>query len=188
MKTLRLLVLVALLFLPLGARAEQVTIDSQNSKLGFKARMLLGSVDGQFDFWTGSINVDRADKLKSSVNVKIDAKSIDTDNRMRDKHLRDEDFFATEKYPEIVFQSRSVTPVPDQKDTYEVVGDLTLRGTTREIKFPAEIREHDGVITAKAKFKIDRQDFGMNYKSYFNPIKDDVVVRFDITTSKPASP
>src|SRR5258706_15791568 len=86
-------------------------MDTEKSILQFAVSSFFSNVRGRFDYWTGSIDFDPKEPLRSKVTIKIQAKTINTDNRTRDKHLRSEDFFWTEKFPEITFESVSITPV-----------------------------------------------------------------------------
>lgn len=118
---------------PLSA-AEQFQIDPVHSYVGFSIRHLAVSwVKGEFKDFAGEILYDPEDITRSSVSVVIQAASLDTRNERRNNHLKSPDFFAAEQFPEITFQSKRVER---RGDGFVAIGDLTIRGITREIELP----------------------------------------------------
>src|SRR5437870_4063702 len=112
-------------------------LDTAHSGINFSVRhMVVSKVRGRFAKYSGSIRIDEADLTRSSVNVTIDAGSIDTGVADRDTHLRSADFFDVETFPELRFASRRVEKVGEGR--YRVVGELTIRDVTREIALDAE--------------------------------------------------
>lgn len=124
---------------------------------------------GRFNKISGSFSIDPSDASKNAVDVTIDADSIDSNNAGRDKHLKSQDFFSTTEFPTITFKSKSwkSTGTVDGEAAFDVVGDLTLLGKSKEIT--VQIR-HTGTGAGRsgelagleAKFTIKRTDFGMN--------------------------
>ena len=143
-------------------------IDSAHSTIGFSIRhMVFSKVRGRFLKYTGAIQLDDADVSKSWVEVTIDAASIDTGTAQRDTHLRSADFFDVEKFPELRFRSTRVEDVGNGR--LRVLGELTIRDTTREIALDAEPagrgmdpwgNERVGFV---AKASIERKDFGLTW-------------------------
>jgi polyisoprenoid-binding protein YceI len=141
-------------------------IDATHPTIGFSIRhMVFSKVRGRFLKYTGAIRIDDGDPAKSWVEVAIDAASIDTGTAQRDNHLRSADFFDVEKFPELRFRSTRVEEVGG--DRLRVIGELTIRDTTREIALDAEPagrgmdpwgNERIGFV---AKASIDRKDFGL---------------------------
>ena len=131
-KTLFAAVLAAAVTLPV--HADVYTIDKGHSDVSFQVRHLVTQVRGKFNDYEGTINLDPANLEHSNVDFRIKAPSIDTGVADRDKHLRSEDFFFTEKYPEITFKSKSIKKA--DKDTYNVTGTLTMRGVAKEVTLP----------------------------------------------------
>ena len=129
----RALVPALLLALPLAAQ-DTYKIDAVHSEVSFKIRHMVAKSTGRFTKFEGLINVDGADISKSTVEVRIDAASVNTDNEGRDKHLRSGDFFDVEKFPAITFKSTAVKEVA--KGKLEVTGDFTMHGVTKRITFP----------------------------------------------------
>src|SRR5262245_48096693 len=107
-------------------------IDPTHSTVGFSIRhMVFSKVRGRFLKYTGAIQLDDTDPAKSWVEVTIDAGSIDTGTAQRDNHLRSADFFAVESFPELRFRSTRVEDAGGGR--LRVIGDLTIRDTTREV-------------------------------------------------------
>jgi polyisoprenoid-binding protein YceI len=105
-------------------------IDPGHSDISFSIRHFVSRVRGTFGKWSGSIIVDTMDVTKGSVDVTIQAPSIDTQNENRDNDLRSANFFEVEKYPTITFKSTRVT---GSKEELTITGDLTIRGVTKPV-------------------------------------------------------
>jgi polyisoprenoid-binding protein YceI len=151
---------------PAAATTEAFVFDKAHTKVGFQIRHWLTKVEGRFREFDGRIAIDRAQPANSSVDVTIQAASIDTGQERRDNHLRSADFFEVEKYPTITFKSSKV--VPKGKDLYEVTGDFTMHGVTKTLVVPVR---HTGFLNLgkqeKAGFEIvlpiNRKDFGITW-------------------------
>jgi len=143
-------------------------LDPSHSAIRFTVRhLMISKVHGQFTGWTGAVELDEADPSRSSVTVDIDAASINTNEEKRDAHLRSADFFDVEKFPKLTFASTRVL-TKGGKIT-QVVGDLTIHGTTREVTLEVEdvgrTRDPWGGERAgfEASTKISRKDFGLEW-------------------------
>ena len=110
---------------------EAYKFDQARSTIGFSVHQFLGTTHGKFKKFEGKIEIDREHPENSSVNARIDVRSIDTAIVKRDNHLRSPEFFDVEKYPEITFKSRSVKQTGAQEG--DIVGDLTMHGVTKQI-------------------------------------------------------
>lgn len=154
-----------------AARAPSDTvryeIDRAHSRAMFTVRhLMVTDVDGRLTGITGSILLDTADVRRSSVDVTIDASTIDTGEPRRDEHLRSADFLDVANHPTIRFRSRAVGV---EGDRYFMVGDLTIRGVTREVRIPFELRgpvdvgRGRSVIGADGSLTIDRHDYDVSY-------------------------
>lgn len=146
---------------------ENYQIDLAHSYVGFGVKhLVISTVKGNFDDFSGTINFDENDMTKSSVDVKIQVGSIDTDNTDRDNHLRSADFFDVENYPEMVFKSDSVTK---EDDKYVMHGQLTLHGVTKPIdvhfEFLGKINSPWGqeVIAFDGTASLSRKEYGMTW-------------------------
>ena len=128
--------------------------------------MTVSNVKGEFKKVKGDAKIDDNNIAGLTVEVNIDAASVNTDHAKRDDHLRSEDFFDVAKYPTITFVSKKVTRVDENR--LKVVGDLTIRGVTKEITVDvegptAEVKDPGGNIRrgATGTSKINRKDFGI---------------------------
>lgn len=143
-------------------------IDSAHSGIHFAVRhLVIAKVRGQFSRWTGALEAPDGDLDRAVARVTIDASSIDTGVADRDAHLRSADFLDVETHPEITFESRRVEPAGDAR--LRLVGDLTLRGVTREVTLEVEsagiAKDPWGNVRAgfTARTAIDRKDFGLTW-------------------------
>lgn len=143
-------------------------IDLGHSSVNFSVRHLVVSkTRGRFTRWEGTVELDDNDLAASRVDVNIDAASIDTDLADRDVHLRSADFLDVEKHPRIGFRSRRLERLGE--DRLRILGDLTIRGVTREISFDAEYagREKDPWGGERAGFtasgRLSRKNFGLEW-------------------------
>lgn len=142
-------------------------IDASHSGVHFSVRhLVVAKVRGRFTAFAGTLAFDEAAPERSSVEVRIDAGSINTGVDQRDAHLRSPDFFDAEKFPALTFVSRRVER---SADGFTVTGDLTIRGVTREVVLPVEYAGHTkdpwGGERAgfAARVAIDRKDFGLTW-------------------------
>ncbi len=165
----RLLMIVALVALaPAGSAvaAQDYTIDSAHSSVGFTIRHIVSRTTGKFNEFSGSITYDAENPSNSSVTVTIAIASLDTNNERRDNHVKGPDFFDAEKYPEMTFVSSGAET---KGDLLMMTGDLTLHGVTRKVTLPIEVLgvgTHPMTKAPVAGFKADliikRSDFGVN--------------------------
>ncbi|KUG26597.1 ycei like family protein [hydrocarbon metagenome] len=165
------IILYFLLFAVLTVSAQtNWSFDKSHSKIGFTvSHMVITDVDGKFNEYEGTVVTEGEDFEGAHVNFTIEANSINTDNERRDNHLRSDDFFAADEYPQITFAGKSMKKVSENK--YELVGDLTIRGITKEIKLDVT---HNGTVqdpwgNTKAGFKLagslDRFEYGLKWNT-----------------------
>lgn len=146
---------------------EHYKIDPVHSSVDFRVRHFVNRVSGRFGEFSGDLHIDRDNLENSSAEVTIRVASVDTNNSDRDDHLRTDDFFDAENYPEITFISTSWEYQGD--DRFHITGDLTIRGTTREVTLDAELLgfgegRGDIFLTGwEASTSIDRTDFGVSW-------------------------
>jgi len=149
--------------------ARTLEIDRSHSEVAFQVRHLLSKVRGRFADFTGTIEFDEASPVDSRVNVTIQARSIETAEPDRDKHLRAADFFDADTYPTLTFVSTSVTPRGG--NVYDVEGDLTIRGNTRRVVLPASFLGSAQDPWGNTKFvfeaetTLNRKDFGLSWNA-----------------------
>ena len=186
--------LAAALSLPAAAANSNWQIDPAHSSAQFSVRhMAISTVRGAFSKVTGSVVFDDKDVSKSTVDVTIDANSVDTRVPDRDNDLRSEKFFDVAHYPSITFKSRKVEQVAPGK--LKVTGDLTIRGTTKEVVLDVEgptppMKDPWGNTrnAATATTKINRQDFGVKWNATLDNggvvVGDDVSIIIDVELVK----
>jgi polyisoprenoid-binding protein YceI len=143
-------------------------IDTAHSGINFSIRhMVVSKVRGRFAKYTGAVQLDADDLTGSALNVEIDASSIDTGVAQRDDHLRGADFFDVEQHPTLRYRSQRIEKLADER--YRVLGQLTIRGITREV--PLEV-EYGGRATDPwgneragftARASLSRKDFGLEW-------------------------
>lgn len=187
------MVTAAVLLAATGAPAETsaYTIDASHSSVGFKVRhMMVSDVRGSFGALSGTINLDPANIEASSVEVTIDATTITTYNEKRDGHLKSPDFFDVAQYPTITFKSKKVMK---KGESWVAVGDLTMRGVTKEIELPFTITGpvavgQKSLIGVSASTKINRQDFGVSWNKNLDAggvvVSDMVTVELEVEAAK----
>lgn len=181
MRLSRGLLLGAVVSLLIGVAASahgdvvRLRIEPAESALTFHATSRLVNADGRFHRFGGTVTVDPRDPTSARASVTVEAASIDTDNTKRDNHLRSQDFFWAERYPTIVFES---TRAERASGGVVVVGRLTIRGVTRDIRVPTTVELSPDGFVARGDFELKRSDYEMNYQSRLNPVGDVVRVSF----------
>ena len=185
-------VLLALLFTVglianTGWAADTYKIDDAHTTSGFSAKhMMISNVGGQFDKFDGEVVFDPKDLANSKINVTIDVLSIDTRNEKRDEHLRSADFFDAAQFPTITFVSKKITLT-------EIVGDLTMKGVTKEVTIPATIagpiKSPMGIaIGITGTFTLNRQDYGVSFNKVLDQggvaVSNDIVVNISVEAIK----
>jgi polyisoprenoid-binding protein YceI len=184
-------VLTVILAMEAAASAQSGTwqIDPNHSAAQFSVRHLgVSTVRGAFMKVSGSAMYDPADPSKDTIDVSIDASSVDTRVQMRDNDLRSPNFLDVQKYPTITFKSKRAKSAGDGK--LQVVGDLTIHGVTKEVTLDvdgpsAPIKDPWGNqrIGASASTKINRKDFGVNGAA--TAVGDEISITIDTELIQP---
>jgi polyisoprenoid-binding protein YceI len=182
--------LAGMLSLPAFAGTTTWQIDPKHSSAQFAVtHLMISTVRGEFHQVNGTVVIDDADISRSSVNVTIDASTVDTREPDRDKHLLSPDFFDVAKYPTMTFKSTRVEPAAPGK--LKVTGDLTIRGVTKQVVLevtapkPA-IKDPWGLqrTAVSGSTKINRQDFGVAWNKSLDAggvvVGDDVNITLDV--------
>ena len=150
-------IFLVLLLLAFTASGFAQNIDQSKSKVDFKIGSIMwAKVKGEITNMDGTVNFNEDDLSKSSFNVSVDVKTIDTDNEKRDEHLKNEDFFETEKYPFISFKSSEITKTDDGYVTY---GKLTIKDVTKDVSIPFSVQKTGRSKTLVGEFEITRLDY-----------------------------
>jgi polyisoprenoid-binding protein YceI len=149
---------------------------------------MISKVRGTFKTLTGTIELPPDSGIPTSINVTIDATSIDTREPQRDTHLRSADFLETETYPTLTFASTSIKPI--DATNFEVTGDLTIHGVTKSVTVTAELTGQgkdpwgNDRVGYEAAFKVNRKDHGLVWNQALEAggvaIGDQVDVTLDI--------
>jgi len=171
------------------------TLDPAHTRIGFVARhAMVTKVRGSFDEFAGTAVLDGANPANSRVEVTIEAASIDTRNAQRDEHLRGNDFLAMQEYPKITFVSTGVRQAGET--TFEVTGDLTIKGVTKAITIPFEFEgaATDPFGNQRVGFEgavtINRKDYGVSWNAALEGggvlVSDKVTLEFEISAIKSA--
>lgn len=145
-------------------------IDPAHTLLEFSVKhMMIATVKGRFSGVEGGLYADLPDLTTADIEVTADANTVDTREAQRDQHLRSADFFDVENFPQITFKSNRIERTGN--DAYKIIGDLTIRGVTREVAFDTTFEgmgkdpwggERAGF---SAEAKINRKDFGLNWNA-----------------------
>ena len=166
-------------------------VDPSHSRVGFRVKHLgISNVRGEFRDFDGQFVIAEDGTATASGTVKV--ASIDTNEGDRDGHLKSADFFDADTYPEITFQSTSITATDE--DTYEIIGDLTMHGVTKPITHTAEIGGSDADmygntrIGLEATAELSRSDYGMTFNAALGSgnmmVSDKVKLDLDIQAVK----
>jgi len=131
----------------------------QGSTMQFIVQNVGFDVHGSFSGFKGSINFDAQKPVTDSFDVTIDAASVNTDNTMRDGHLKDDSYFDVKNYPTIHLVSSKITA--GKGGTFNVTGKLTIKNKTADITFPFTAAPSGDGYLLKGSFKINRRDYGV---------------------------
>jgi polyisoprenoid-binding protein YceI len=180
----------------LASAAETYKVDRNHSDVVFEIRHLVSKVTGRFGEFDALLIVDKANPAGGKMDFTINVASIDTKVPDRDKHLRSADFFDVEKFPEIRFRSTKI--VPAGTDRYDVTGDFTMRGVTKQVTLPVEVlgvgkdQRGNERIGFEVDTKLNRKDYGIVWNRALDEggvvLGDDVRVRIALSMVKQSQP
>lgn len=194
MKTLSLVSLA--LLVPSAAVSAEYQIDAAHTRVGFSvSHMMVSTVHGQFAGVSGAVDYDPADVGATRMNITIDVASVDTRNADRDDHLRNPDFFDVASHPQMTFTSKKVKDL--KGPGFDVIGDLTLRGVTKEVVLHVDglagpVKDPWGnlKVGGHAWTVLNRQDFGVSWNSTLDQggvvVGDEVRVDIDVEIARKA--
>jgi polyisoprenoid-binding protein YceI len=175
---------------------SQWTVDPSHSAAHFSVRhMMVTTVRGQLGPISGAVEYDGKDVRSAKADVRIDVSGISTQNAKRDGHLRSDDFFDAANHPFITFKSKRVEP--GSAGAFTLIGDLTIRGTTKEVALNVEgptppVKGMGGLrVGATATTKINRLDYGLKWNSMVEAgpvVSDEVSITIDLELTRPAMP
>ena len=164
-----------------GNENDTFTLNTQSSKLIWKADKVTGSHSGNLQFKNGSL-ITKDGKLTGG-SFEVDMTSVnstDLEGEWKQKlegHLKSEDFFNTEKFPTAKFEITKVEYISTDRAPYKIVGKLTIKGITNEITFNAKVSVDGKTLTATTEFKIDRTKWDIKYGSgqFFSDLGDKMI-------------
>ncbi len=180
---------------PIVVTAGTWKIDPVHSQVGFAVRhLMIATVRGRFGGVQGTVRTEEGDPTAASVEVAIDAASIDTREEQRDAHLRSADFFDAASHPTLNYRSRRIDTRPE--GTLRVIGDLTIRGITREVALnvtpDGQGRDPWGGerMAFSAAATINRRDFGLTWNQALEAggvvVGDEVKIAIEVELVKAA--
>jgi polyisoprenoid-binding protein YceI len=167
MKKFVVVFLVMIAVTALATAQSEWKVDKVHSSVTFSVRhMLIAEVSGNFKDFSIVLKSDKEDFTDAVVEGIIQVESINTENEYRDKHLKSDDFFNAEKFPEIKFKSTNFEKLSDNK--YKITGDFKLRDVTKEVTFDAvlngTLKTDKGYLSAwKATTTINRFDYNLKW-------------------------
>jgi polyisoprenoid-binding protein YceI len=187
-------VALASLTLASTAFAGDYTVDSAHSRVGFSiTHLTVSTVHGSFGAASGTVSYDPKNVAATKINAKVTVGSINTVDEKRDGHLKSPDFFDAAKFPEMTFVSKAVKNITPQ--TFDVVGDLTIHGVTKETTLHVntlspEVKDPWGnvKIGTHAEGSLNRKDFGLVWNQTLETggllVGEDVKIELDIEMTK----
>jgi polyisoprenoid-binding protein YceI len=165
-----LLVTLSLISGSFAQTAKTWNVDKMHSAVKFSvSHLVISEVDGSFKIFDGNIVATKEDFTDAKINFTVDVNSINTDNANRDGHLKSDDFFNAEKYPNMTFVSTSFKK--KSGSAYELTGDLTIRDVTKKVTFAVKYggTTKDPYGNTKAGFKatgtINRLQYGLKWNT-----------------------
>ena len=168
-------------------------IDPAHSNVEFAVKhLMISTVKGRFGDVKGTVRLDESNPADTRIDIEIGTASVDTRAEQRDTHLRSPDFFDVERYPTMRFTSKRIEG--DIRGTFTIVGDLTLRGVTREATLEAEFtgrgRDPWGGerLGFEAKGKINRKEYGLTWNQALEAggwvVGDDIKLNIEVELVK----
>lgn len=197
MKTLKQTAIAALLVVSWGFNAQtNWKVDGSHSKLGFSVtHLMVSETEGKFKVYEGTVSSkSEMDFTDAKIEFSIDVNSINTDDEKRDGHLKGADFFDVEKFPKMTFKATSMK-VGKIKGTYDLEGDLTMRGVTKKVKLTAigaskTVKDPWGNTKYAFKItgKLNRVDYGLKWNAALEAggvvVSEDVKINCTIELNK----
>jgi polyisoprenoid-binding protein YceI len=170
-----------------AATAVKYGFDQSSSKVTWTGSKVTGKHDGGFGTFKGTVDVVDGAPEKSKVDVQIEADSLTSDTEKLTGHLKSPDFFDVKTHPKAAFVSTEIKKGGDKGASHTVTGNLTIKGITKTISFPANVTLSGDAANVDAEFAINRRDFSLNYAGMPNDlIRDEVVIKLVIRGKKAA--
>ncbi len=148
---------VFLSFLTWNTTAQKFIQDKLATKITFKIKNFGSYVDCQFSDVNFDVSFNKNDLTNSYINTTIAVSSVDTNNKSRDKSLKKEKYFNVAKFPNIILKSTKIEMI--DTNSYNLIGDLTIKGTTKSITIPIILSQDGNKLSINADFEINRLDY-----------------------------
>jgi polyisoprenoid-binding protein YceI len=171
------LFLSILLLITSNSLGQTEKINYSKSSIKYEIKNAGLTSDGEFKSFTANIHLLPSDLSSSYIEGIIQTNSIHTGINLRDNHLKGKDYFYTSQYPDIIFKSKKIS---SNKETFLVVGNLTIKGITKEISFEMELNKETNKKTYSASLTLNRRDFGIGKSSW--TLADDAKIFITIVT------
>lgn len=162
---------------------DALVLDKARSTVKAVGAKITGSHELTFTDFSGALRLDG--ETVTGVDVTVKTGSVETDSPKLVTHLKSEDFFAADQFPDATFASTAVTAGGEGGASHTVKGNLTIRGTTKEITFPATLAVTPEAVTGHAEFAIVRGDFGVVFPGKPDDlIQDNVLLKVDLVSPR----
>ncbi|HSV09717.1 MAG TPA: YceI family protein [Hanamia sp.] len=176
-------ILAFLILISINAHSQNYTPVDPGSKVHFIIKNFGINTGGDFSGLKGRIVFSPENPADSKFEVTVSASTIDTDNQMRDKNLASDEYFDAAKFPLIKMVSSKISKTNKTADGfYFFTGELTIKGVTRSISFPFQVKKINGDYLFTGNFDIDRTDFGVGEKNIV--LSNKVSVSLSVTAKK----
>jgi polyisoprenoid-binding protein YceI len=152
--------MISLLYIVLSTTlfSQTYTPTDEGSKVHFVIKNFGIATGGDFKGLAGSIKFDINNPTVAEFEVTVDANTVDTDIQSRDNHLRKSEYFDVANHPKIIFKSTRITKT-NKSDYLYMFGNITIKGVTKEIKFPFKVTAQNGGYLFEGNFELNRRDF-----------------------------
>jgi polyisoprenoid-binding protein YceI len=173
----KLLLITGIFFVTNGLAAQGLVPDDAGSAIKFSIKNLGITVNGSFKGLKGDIIFDSQQPATALFNLSVGVATINTGIKARDNHLRKEEYFNVNKFPSITFLSTKVT-ASNKDGIFIVSGNITIKGTTKNISFPFTAQAQQNGYLFKGTFKLNRRDFQVGGSSLV--LSDKLEVSFSV--------
>jgi polyisoprenoid-binding protein YceI len=162
-------------------KAQHYTPVDEGSEVKFKIKNFGVAVSGSFNGLKGHIQFDPAKLAAGSFDVTVQSNTVNTGIGLRDKHLKKEDYFGVDKFPQVQIKSTKIS-ASNKEGWLFFYGTLTMKGVTKDISFPFEAKEQNGGYHFNGEFKINRRDYGVGGNSI--SLSDNLTVILNVFAKK----
>lgn len=166
------------------AQATSLTLVPADSSVAWVGAKVTGDHKGGFNTISGTAELNEKNEL-SALKLEVDTTSVFSDAEKLTGHLASPDFFDVANHPKASFELTNAVPATGEGVTHTITGNMSIRGITKTISFPAKVEVADGQVTASSEFTLKRFDFGIAYTGKADDlIKDDVLMKLNLKFAK----